>query len=161
MYNYQPKSYADMLAIAKQISPDAQLRKVEYNDTWEIYIETEFSPTATLPAEYEGTPAWEAAQVPDSHGDLLTRWANKSGRGHMPIECVADYYNFRAEYDKELLRHTSAILDAENADIDDFRNATLEQLDTYRILTKKAKDKTDDAMALRWDELKKKWKSFL
>lgn len=157
MYEYQPKSYEEMMAIAKQISPDAKVRISEFTDTWEIYIATEFNPSHELPAEYEGTPAWTAHKTPDSHGDVLTRWANKNSFNHLPIEGVADYYNLREEDAKALVRIWSTMLDEDGTRVEDPMNVTEEQRDAYRATSARAKKAHAEEMAPQYEELAKKW----
>lgn len=96
----EERTYAQMLEIAKAISPDARVRAIDYGEQkWEIYIPSEFAPTYDLPESYKGTPAWDLSLLDDgSYGDQLSRWGYKNGYRGLPIEGIADYYNVQCEF---------------------------------------------------------------
>lgn len=88
------KTFAEMLAYAKTIHPDATIRLEDSCDTWQIVIETDISQSWQVDETWKGTPAEEAYNTPDSGGeDVLNRWARKNGHGSEPLALVAEQYN--------------------------------------------------------------------
>lgn len=88
------KSYAEMLEIAKKLSPEARLR-LDSSGIWEIYLSTDYAMSLDLPESYRDTPAWLSHLTPDPGRErsCLEAWASRNGIKNMPIEAMADYLN--------------------------------------------------------------------
>lgn len=92
------RSYSEMLAEAKKIHPDMQVRLDEiYHEKWEMFMPTDFTENIELSEKYKGTAAWEMYENPESgYGSELERYRHKQGFDHVPLDGLAEYINLRS-----------------------------------------------------------------
>lgn len=157
-YVYRPKNYREMMEIAQKISPEARVRMVGYNDQWEIYIPTVFNVSHELDESYQGTPAWEAYKTRDSsHDDELQRWGYKNSHRDLPIEGIADYYNFMQEKHAAWSKARDILSEAAGTTIVDYSTATKEEFIAYKVSWNQAEEQIAPEFARKLTELEEKW----
>ena len=92
------KTYAEMLAYAKNIHPRAKIRLSEYRE-WEIFIDLEIEETAEVGPEWDNTPAAKEYRLFNSkYGNNLLEWAKNKGYSYEPLEAIAARYNLQEEF---------------------------------------------------------------
>ena len=117
--DYETKSYDEMMAQAKAIHSDANVR-LNHKNEWEIFIATNFGESYVADDSWKDSYAGEAFRTPDGNGDdVLSRWAGKNGYSGQPIALVAEQYNLNREsqlygskrMDEELLKAVNMTVD--------------------------------------------------
>lgn len=93
------RSYSEMLAEAKKIHPDMQVRLDSiYEDKWEMFMPTEFREKFELSDRFKGTAAWDMQEsFEGGYGNELERYRHKQGFSHVPLEGLAEYINLSHE----------------------------------------------------------------
>lgn len=152
------KSYSQMMEIARSISPDAKVRKHDFNDSWEIYIPTEFTANHNLPEEYKDTPAWDAEHNYDArYGSDLGCWAENRGLEQYPIEAVAELYNLSH---KQMIRQQELLSAFENESgiyPKNYETLLAGQAKRWSDKNNEFKDQAREELKDEWAALNKKW----
>lgn len=82
---------------AASIHPDAKAR-LNWDDTWEIVIETPIQQAYAVHPLWADTPAEKKFNTFDVNGDGLTEWAKHAGHKNEPLDIVALRYNLTVKY---------------------------------------------------------------
>lgn len=98
-YEASQRTYTEMLAEAKKIHPDMEVRlDLIDHQKWEMFMPTNFIERYGLPESFKGTPAWDMEQERDSgYDNQLQRYRHKNGFDCIPLEGVAEYVNLSHE----------------------------------------------------------------
>ena len=159
----EERTYEQMEEAAKKIHPDARVRILDYGQQqWEIYIPSDFVPVFDLPERFKDTPAWQQYQIFDgSHGDLLSRWGNKNGYRDLPIEGVADYFNFIMDFSSRK-KALAEDLDTKEglipmSKITDWEPITRELATQYMAHRKTASEALEESYSIGLKNLNTKW----
>lgn len=148
------KSYTEMLAYAKTLHPDANIRLDDISDTWQIFIDTEITQSWDVDESWKGTAAEEAYNTPDSGGeDVLNRWARKNGHGSEPLALVAEQYNI--DYDSQVWGHKrldELLVEAGHLPVDELVDGEHDITPEDFAVYKKFREITGDEMTARFAE---------
>lgn len=151
-------TYAEALAQAKAISPNAKVRIIKETQEWEIFIPTNLGLSDELSETYQGTPAWRAYEDKDtSYGNKLALWGFRRNMFNTPIDFIADQYNLEKYDGAEMSIYLNDLNKATGINVDNWDNFSNEDFSQYKrnvdIASKKVNPAAKQALAEKWKDL--------
>lgn len=153
------RTYTEMIAEAKKIHPDMQVRVTDFGDSqWEMFMPTAFHESHELPDEYKGTAAWTQYEDYDSKYDnALQRYRHNAGLDSIPLEGVAEVVNLKAEQQQWGSVIQQQLHSMAGTDFGWDGEVTNEQFSAYRNVQAKVAQRIEAEFAEKWAALEKKW----
>jgi hypothetical protein len=152
----ETKSYDEMIKLAAAISPLAKLRTT-YENTWEIYIPTEFEVVWELPEKYKNTPAWTFNEEHYAGESGLARWGRKNGQSSLCLEGLADIWNENERFQTLAIAERKRLNDKDGIDMGDFTDINREDIAAYKKNDSIASDKFMEEHRERLEAIYDKW----